>query len=283
LAVERCGSGPHAVPEQDEAPSFSSRPARILLVQLAAGLLISIPALASASGPPEPAPEPAPPASAPAPEAAAAPAPSETKAAPARPARKKARRRVSSFRGYAPGAALLRKSPPPRPGGELKIFSMNLRETLELSSIYESDGSVDPVAVSLLSRILRDPHHHQVKSIQPRLLELLSMAYEKFGKRQLVLVSGFRVQRGSSNFHTRGAAADIKIEGVSARRLRDYMQSLDSGGMGLGIYPHSGFVHVDVRPLPSYYWTDSSGASGAKRTVRRVRRETVRPELAGAQ
>jgi uncharacterized protein YcbK (DUF882 family) len=119
--------------------------------------------------------------------------------------------------------------------------------------------------------------------MQPRLIELLSMAYEKFGKRQLVLVSGYRATRGTPNFHTRGHAADIKIEGVPARRLRDYLQSLDTGGMGLGIYPRTGFVHVDVRPLPSYYWTDSSGASGGKKKAVRRARPRVQPELAGAQ
>jgi hypothetical protein len=26
--------------------------------------------------------------------------------------------------------------------------------------------------------------------------------------------------------------------------------------MGVGLYPRSEFVHVDVRPLPSYRWID---------------------------
>ena len=28
--------------------------------------------------------------------------------------------------------------------------------------------------------------------------------------------------------------------------------------MGIGIYPRAGFVHVDIRPEPSYRWTDYS-------------------------
>ena len=36
------------------------------------------------------------------------------------------------------------------------------------------------------------------------------------------------------------------------------MASLDTGGMGLGIYPRAGFVHVDMRPEASYRWVDYS-------------------------
>jgi uncharacterized protein YcbK (DUF882 family) len=161
-------------------------------------------------------------------------------------------------------------------------MSINLRESLELTSIYDPWGRVEPEAIAAVSRILRDPGSGQVKLIQPRLVEVLSMAYEHFGKRQLVLVSGFRAPRGSLNYHSRGAAADVKIAGVPAPRLRDYFRSIDSGGMGIGIYPGSGFVHVDVRPPPSYYWVDAGPARRpAKR--RRPARKPLMPELAGAQ
>ena len=30
------------------------------------------------------------------------------------------------------------------------------------------------------------------------------------------------------------------------------------GGMGVGIYPNSEFVHIDVRPPPSFRWVDYS-------------------------
>ena len=36
------------------------------------------------------------------------------------------------------------------------------------------------------------------------------------------------------------------------------LRSLDPGGMGIGIYPRAGFVHVDVRAAPSARWIDNA-------------------------
>ena len=70
------------------------------------------------------------------------------------------------------------------------------------------------------------------------------------------MTSGYRNQRHTTSNHYRGSATDIMIAGVSAKRLRAFVETLDSGGMGIGLYPTSGFVHVDVRPPPSYRWID---------------------------
>ena len=84
---------------------------------------------------------------------------------------------------------------------------------------------------------------------------MLSRIYDHFGKR-IELVSGFRNQKRTSSFHFHGSASDIRIPGVSDKVLHKFVQSLDTGGMGIGIYPRAGFVHVDIRPEPSYRWTD---------------------------
>ncbi len=86
---------------------------------------------------------------------------------------------------------------------------------------------------------------------------MLSRVYDHFGKR-IELVSGFRNQKRTSSFHFHGSASDIRIPGVPDSELHKFVASLDSGGMGLGIYPRAGFVHVDVRPEPSYRWVDYS-------------------------
>ena len=36
------------------------------------------------------------------------------------------------------------------------------------------------------------------------------------------------------------------------------LPSVTTGGLGIGIYPKGQFVHIDVRPLPSYRWVDFS-------------------------
>ena len=57
---------------------------------------------------------------------------------------------------------------------------------------------------------------------------------------------------------------DIRIPGVSIHDMYNFAETLDAGGMGIGIYPTSGFIHVDFRAPgePSYRWTDYSGHGG---------------------
>jgi len=94
--------------------------------------------------------------------------------------------------------------------------------------------------------------------IDPRLLTILSHVYDHFGDRPLELLSGYRFQRKTTSNHFHGTAADIRISGVRPRDLRAFVHTLDAGGMGVGFYPRVGFIHVDVRPAPSYRWIDNS-------------------------
>ena len=88
----------------------------------------------------------------------------------------------------------------------------------------------------------------------------------------LEFVSGFRDQPRETSYHYLGSAMDLRVRGISVRELRDFVRTLDTGGMGLGLYPRVGFIHVDVRPEPSYYWVDWSGHSRPKRSSRKVPR-----------
>ena len=69
-------------------------------------------------------------------------------------------------------------------------------------------------------------------------------------------MSGFRAPMFSLatlSYHTRGMAADIRIPGMTPLMARDLAESM--GVHGLGYYPVSGFIHVDVRDDKSR-WTD---------------------------
>ena len=77
-------------------------------------------------------------------------------------------------------------------------------------------------------------------------------------QKPLEIVSGFRNQRKESSNHFKGRATDIRIAGVSPKKIQAFAQTLDRGGMGIGIYPRSQFVHIDVRSPPSYRWIDYS-------------------------
>src|SRR5690606_27254292 len=69
--------------------------------------------------------------------------------------------------------------------------------------------------------------------------------------------------RSKSN-HGYGRAMDIVVPGVADEDVASFARQM--GFVGVGIYPTSGFVHVDTRPR-SYFWVDRSGPGRRKRTV----------------
>lgn len=157
----------------------------------------------------------------------------------------------------------LRRAPPGRPSGWVHVRSLATGETLR-TNIYASDGSYDPVNLGRVRRLFRCRRTTAERNIDPRLVVLLSWLYDQFG-RPLELVSGYRKQRRTTSHHFTGTAADVRIPGVSIERVRDFLATLDAGGLGIGLYPRSRFVHVDVRPPPSYRWIDWSGRSRSDR------------------
>jgi uncharacterized protein YcbK (DUF882 family) len=153
----------------------------------------------------------------------------------------------------------LRDAPLFRPSGELKVYAVNFREQIKVD-IYNSDGSFNQAALRELDRVFRCKRTGDAKQVDPRLYELLGMIYDHFGGRRLELVSGYRNQRRTTSFHYHATAADIRVDGVAPSAVHAFVATLDSGGMGIGMYPRAGFVHVDVRPPPSYRWVDNSRA-----------------------
>jgi uncharacterized protein YcbK (DUF882 family) len=93
--------------------------------------------------------------------------------------------------------------------------------------------------------------------LDPRLVELLHQIAKRTGGSVQVL-SAFRPPKTTHdhNYHTRGMAADVRVAGMGTAHLRDLARSL--GAQGVGYYPTSHFVHVDVRE-GHYEWTDTSG------------------------
>jgi uncharacterized protein YcbK (DUF882 family) len=170
------------------------------------------------------------------------------------PATDRPRRRAT---GYAVPEERLRRRRAPRPSGNLHLHHAFRGETLKVN-IYNPDGSYDVEALKAVSRLLRCTRTGTAKDIEPRLLTILSHIYDHFAGKRIEVTSGYRYQRKTTSFHFRGSATDILLPGVRPARLRAFVETLDEGGMGIGLYPRSGFVHVDVRPPPSYRWVDYS-------------------------
>lgn len=176
----------------------------------------------------------------------------------AAPVVQRKRRRVRKIRlsyGVVPRASL-RKEPLPPPSGEIHLVNTALHEEVTLN-IYNSDGSYSIDALEKANHILRCKRTGEERGIEPRLLAILSHVHDRY-RRPIQVVSAFRYQRKTTSFHYKGSAVDIRVAGVTPTQLRLFLDGLDEGTLGVGLYPRSDFVHVDVRPPPSFRWIDYS-------------------------
>jgi uncharacterized protein YcbK (DUF882 family) len=182
---------------------------------------------------------------------------------------------VKEFQGHGVAKSTLRTEPLERPSGTIWVHSPNVADEARVN-IYKADGSFDDEALAKLDELFRCKRTGEVRAVDPRLYEQLSRIQDHFGGKQIELVSGFRFAERSSSRHYHASAMDIRIKGVSIREMYDMAESLDAGGMGIGIYPRSGFIHVDYRAPgePSYRWTDYSGPGSSE--ARRKKSKTGR-------
>ena len=101
-------------------------------------------------------------------------------------------------------------------------------------------------------------------STDPRLIRLLAKVSDKFGSRPIRIVSGYRTRSFfEDSRHKLSRAVDFSIPGVDNVTVRDYLRTLPA--TGVGYYPNSSFVHLDVRDTATY-WVDFAGPGEAPRS-----------------
>ena len=181
------------------------------------------------------------------------------------------------FTGRVVPESALRKEPLGMPSGDLELRMNGLDESVKVN-IYNQDGSYNVESLRSLDHVLRCRRTDDEKPIEPRLFTILSHVYDHFGGKPIDIVSGYRNQRKKTSNHYKGTASDIRIQGVSPKKLRAFAETLDTGGVGIGLYPRSGFVHIDVRPPPSYRWIDYS-PPGSNNSEKRPPRGWKRKKL----
>ena len=189
------------------------------------------------------------------PRASGASAAAKDRGKPAKASKRRVRR--GSLLGWVVPDSELRTSPAPRPSGDIRVYSINYKEELQ-TNIYNPDGSYSVEAAKQIAHVFRCRRTGEEHEIDPRLLTILSQVNDRFGGRPMELLSGYRFQRRTTSNHFHGTAADIRVAGVRPRDLRNFVHTLDAGGMGVGFYPRVGFIHVDMRPAPSFRWIDNS-------------------------
>jgi uncharacterized protein YcbK (DUF882 family) len=138
----------------------------------------------------------------------------------------------------------------------LRLFNTHTHERIDV--VYRRGDTYDAAALERLDLLLRDWRTDEVKSHDPRLFDLLAdlAAGLRQEKAEIHIICGYRAPVtnkrlrtrssgvASNSLHMRAAAMDIRLPGVPTSRLRDTALKLRRGGVGY--YPGSDFVHVDV-------------------------------------
>jgi uncharacterized protein YcbK (DUF882 family) len=119
-------------------------------------------------------------------------------------------------------------------------------------------GHVAPTAEKSFERMMRSTSG-LTHPPDPRLVALIGQVANHFGSRKLEVISGFRpyspTQYTPHSNHNVGKALDFRVVGVPNEVLRDYCKTFKN--VGVGYYPNSTFVHLDVRDT-SATWIDYS-------------------------
>ncbi len=152
----------------------------------------------------------------------------------------------------------------------LTLFTVNREETLSVPALSDTGGfrarDLDRVAHILRSRS-GDQH-----PVEPKTLNIIYRIQRKFEAAEIRIISGYRNPKaGNNSNHGKGRAIDFIVPGTTDADVAKYAREI--GFVGVGIYPTSQFVHVDVRPR-SYFWVDFSGPG------KRNREKGILPELA---
>ena len=148
----------------------------------------------------------------------------------------------------------------------LAVYSLNTRDKIEMRAATDH-GGFGTRDLDRLSHVLREPSSGNQHPIDPALVDLLYRIQTHFQAIEIRVVSCYRTPRGANaSNHGRGRAIDIIVPGATDAAVAQFAR--EQGFAGVGLYPTSGFVHVDVRQR-SYFWLDSS-APGRRNRERGV-------------
>lgn len=153
------------------------------------------------------------------------------------------------------GTAAARVPAPLSAERKLRLYNTHTGE--QSNAVYWADGRYQQDGLAEISRLLRDHRSGEVSNIDPGLLDLLCVLSARLDTQErFQIISGYRspasnaVLRGQSqgvakhSLHMDGLAIDLRVPGRNLADVRNAAIALRGGGVGY--YPASDFVHVDV-------------------------------------
>ena len=141
------------------------------------------------------------------------------------------------------------------PDRRLSLYNIHTGEALAVE--YCRSGRLVPDALEKIDHILRDHRNGETVSINVRLLDLLHTLARTVGAAEPYhVISGYRSPKTNDYLRTRGEgvavnslhlvgkAIDVRVPGIALRDL--YRTAVKLAWGGVGIYPASDFVHLDI-------------------------------------
>jgi uncharacterized protein YcbK (DUF882 family) len=143
-------------------------------------------------------------------------------------------------------------------GREYRLHLLETHRNEQIDLIYRTGDTYSRRALAQLDYFLRDRRTGRVRHIDPRLYDLLEDLSAAVGHpgAEIEVICGYRTPWSNNylrthtdgvarnSMHLQAEAIDIRIPGVETSRLRDAALALHRGGVGY--YPRSDFVHVDL-------------------------------------
>lgn len=161
-------------------------------------------------------------------------------------------------------------TPPPAGPRHLKFRHLHTEQDLEV--VYFEQGRYVWDALQAVNQHLSDFRTQEVHPIDVRVLDILFTLQSLTGSREpFRIISAYRSpatnemlsdqsaatngksQVATRSLHMEGKAIDMRLNDVSLTGLRDAALALQGGGVGY--YPDSGFVHVDIGPVRTWQGT----------------------------
>lgn len=173
------------------------------------------------------------------------------------------RRKALAIGAAAIGAGLLPRRAEAATTGAKQLSFLNLHTGEALRVAYAENGALVPEALREINWTLRDHRTGETHDMSVGLLDLLyDLRAQLETSAPFHVISGYRSPQSNAalheassgvatrSLHMSGMAIDIRVPGVALETLHAAALAMRRGGVGF--YPSSDFVHVDVGRVRSW-------------------------------
>lgn len=155
---------------------------------------------------------------------------------------------------------------------QLVLYNTHTGERIDI--VYRRGQQYISDALAKLDYFLRDHRTGEVRHFDPRLHDILSDLTASVGqpRGEIDIICGYRTSAtnetlrahtngvAKNSLHIQAEAIDLRMPGVNTLELRKAALALRRGGVGY--YPHSDFIHVDVGRVRQWCFECSANLLG---------------------